>query len=71
MDIPTKNLSEYITRKGISLRNLSSHTGISYQALLDSLSRKGRGRDLRAGEFITICKFLEQDPRRFQDKTHK
>lgn len=70
MDIPTKNLSDYISKKGISLRNMALSTGISYQRLIDSLSQNGRGRDLRAGEFITICKFLDQDPIKFHERNY-
>ena len=62
MDIPTRALSKYVTEKGVNLSRVSEKTGISYQALRDSLSENGRKRDLRAGEFFQICSFLDINP---------
>lgn len=58
MDVPTQNLSEYVRSKGINLSKLSRDTGIPYTSLYDSLMNESRDRDLRAGEFFIICRFL-------------
>lgn len=39
--------------------------GIPYMALYDSLLNKDRNRDLKAREFMEVCKFLDVDPRVF------
>ena len=62
MDVPTRNLSKYIKDRGINLSNMSRETGIPYRALYDSLANPDRGRDLRAGELMDICRFLKIDP---------
>ena len=67
MDIPTKNLGEYVREKGITLTNMSRCTGIPYGALYDSLLSPKRKRDLRLGEALAICKFLGVDPMKFSE----
>lgn len=62
MDVPTRNLSRYIKTKGINLSKISRDTNIPYGALYDSLSNPERDRDLRAGEMLSICRFLGIDP---------
>jgi len=52
MDIPTRNLGEYVREKGINVTRMSEKTGIPYTALYDSLLHKNRERDLRVGEFF-------------------
>lgn len=66
MDNPTISLSRYVKDKGVSLKRISEKTGISYQVIRDSLSMNGRNRELRAGEFLSICEFLSLDPRCFE-----
>lgn len=68
MDAITENVSKYIKRMGINLTKVSKDTGISYTALYDSLLNKDRERDLKAKEFIAVCKFLGVDPMDFADK---
>lgn len=68
MDEPTRKLGKYVRETGISVVKISEQTGISYTALYDSLLHKGRDRDLRIGEFFSICKFLERDPMDFIDE---
>lgn len=68
MDIPTKNLSKYIKEKGINLSKMSRDTGISYMALYDSLLNSERDRDLRTGEFFSVCNFLSVNPVEFADE---
>jgi len=46
---------------------MAEKTGIPYTALYDSLLHKGRERDLRAGEFFSICVFLGVDPMIFAE----
>ena len=65
MDVPTRNLSRYVRDKGINLARMSRATGISYRALYDSLANPDRERDLRAGELMGICKFLDVNPMDF------
>lgn len=65
MNALTENVSSYIKRMGISLRKMSKDTGIPYMALYNSLSNKSRSRELKAKEFIDICKFLNVNPMEF------
>ena len=62
MDKPTQMISEYVSEKGINLSNLSVKTGIPYDSIYASLANKNRDRDLRGGELIAICAFLNLDP---------
>ncbi|NBH82858.1 XRE family transcriptional regulator [bacterium C-53] len=64
----TKNLSEYVKKRGINLSKMARDTGLSYSALYGSLIDSGRKRDLRDYEFMGICIFLGVDPRDFADK---
>lgn len=68
MDIPTKNLRKYVQSKGINLRNMAKSTGIPYGALYDSLLNTKRERDLRLGEALTVCAFLNVDPMDFAEQ---
>lgn len=68
MDVPTRNLSNYVRNKGINVTKLSAATGIPYMALYDSLLNTKRQRDLRFGEALLICSFLEVDPLDFAHK---
>lgn len=68
MDALTSNVSAYVKRIGINLTKMSNGTGIPYMALYDSLSNKDRNRDLKAREFMAICKFLNVNPMEFADK---
>ena len=61
----TQNLSQYIQNKGITVTKISEVTNISYQKLCRSLNTKNR--DLRAEEFLLICKFLNVNPYEFMD----
>lgn len=65
MSTYTKNLSEYVKKKGINLSKMARDTGISYSALYSSLMDSDRGRDLRDYEFMGVCFFLGVDPREF------
>ena len=67
MDIPTRNLSEYVKEKGINLAKMSRDTGIPYIALYDSLMNDSRDRDLRVGEFFAVCRFLGIKGEEFSD----
>jgi len=66
MDIPTQLVSNYVRNKGINLKKMSDATGIPYTVIYDSLQNKNRDRDLRVGEFLEICEFLEVDPKTFK-----
>lgn len=62
------NVSNYIKRLGINLTKVSKDTGIPYSALYDSLLNKDRDRDLKAKEFMAVCKFLNIDPMEFVEE---
>ena len=64
----TENVSRYVKDKGINLTKLAKGTGLSYTALYNSLMNQERSRDLRDDEFLSICEFLEIDPRQFAPK---
>ena len=68
MDIPTKNLGQYVREKGINITKMSRDTGIPYGALYDSLLNTKKKRDLRLGEALAVCAFLDVDPMDFADK---
>ena len=61
----TKQISEYIRKKGFNLSEISRKTGGPYMALYDSIANKKRDRDLRVDEFLALCKHLELDPMEF------
>lgn len=64
----TRNLSEYVRKKGINLSKVARDTGLSYSALYSSLMDSERERDLRDYEFMGICFFLDIDPRDFAEQ---
>lgn len=68
MDTITKNVSDYIKKMGINLTKVSKDTGVPYMALYDSLLNKERNRELKAKEFISVCKFLNVNPMDFADQ---
>lgn len=68
MDSITRNLAIYVRDKNINLSQMHRETGISYMALYDSLMNPDRDRNLRAGELVAICKFLDVNPMDFADK---
>ena len=67
MSLVTKNVSRYITDKGINVKELSRSTGIPYNNLYTSLKASYRERDLRDDELLAICQHLEVDPMRFAE----
>lgn len=71
VDIPTRNLSNYVKEKGINISKMSRDTGVSYMALYDSLLNADRDRDLRAGELFLVCRFLGVNPMDFAETLKK
>lgn len=71
MDVPTKNLGQYVRDKGINITNMAKITGISYSALYNSLLNNKKKRDLRFGEALTICAFLNVDPMDFAEEEER
>ena len=59
MSAYTKNLSEYIKKRGINLSKVARETGISYSALYSSLMDSGRERDLNTGAVMYLHHFSE------------
>lgn len=68
MDALTKNVSNYVKERGISVSQMARKTGIPYGALYDSLLHSERDRELRANELIAICNYIGVDPMFFADK---
>lgn len=54
MDGATKQISEYIRKKGFNLSEISRKTGVPYMALYDSVANEKRDRDLRVDEFLAL-----------------
>lgn len=67
MSTYTKNLAEYVKKRGINLSKVARDTGIPYYSLYSSLMDSDRARDLRDYEFMGVCLFLGVDPRDFAD----
>lgn len=59
-DAATINVSNYVSKMGINISALSRETGIPDGILRRSIVK--RERDLRAGEFMSICNFLGKPP---------
>lgn len=59
-DAVTMNVSNCIKQMGVNISALSRKTKISDNALRRSIVNGER--DLRAGEFMDICKFLGRNP---------
>ncbi|MDE7055248.1 MAG: hypothetical protein K2O84_10635 [Oscillospiraceae bacterium] len=59
-DAVTMNVSDCVKQMGVNISALSRKTKISDNALRRSIVN--RERDLRAGEFMDICKFLGKNP---------
>lgn len=68
MEDITIKLRDYILSRGINIHKLAYSLGIPYNKLRASFSLTGRGRELRASEFIPICIFLQLDPFQFVDQ---
>lgn len=71
MSTYTKNLADYVKKRGINLSKVARDTGLSYSALYSSLMGSDRDRDLRDYEFMSICLFLDIDPREFAEKSQE
>ena len=69
LSVYTKNLSDYVKRRGINLSKVARDTGLSYSVLYRSLMDSDRERDLRDYEFMGVCLFLGVDPRDFAEET--
>ena len=65
---PTKELSNYLSTRGIAIAAIQQGTGLSRQVLYSSLGKNGT-RELRADEFLQVCVFVEVDPMKFAPKT--
>lgn len=68
MDGVTLAVAKYVRNKGIAISTISEKTGISCGVLYPSL-RVEPARRLRADEFMSICSFLDVDPRKFTAET--
>ena len=61
----TTNLGKYLRKKEVNLSKLSRDTGIQYNLLYASVWDRKRVRELRADEFLSICKALGIEPMDF------
>ena len=68
MSVVTRNVSEYVRKKGIYLSELSRSSKIQYRAIYDSLAKPVRDRFVRDHELIIFCSFLGVDRLDFADK---
>lgn len=57
---PERMIAGEIKSRGMSIKFLSERTGVPYGRLQPSLSGN---RELRADEFLSICSFLQIDPK--------
>ena len=55
----TERVERYLKDHKVNLLDLSKKTGITYTQLYNSVGNKKRVRELRADEFLSICKALE------------
>lgn len=65
MSVVTKGVSEYVRKQGINLTKMAREIEVPYVCLYDSLLNDKRDRELRADEFMKVCKFLRRDPKEF------
>lgn len=65
MSVVTKNVATYVKEKGINISKMSRDTEIPYAALYTSLCDEERERPLRADELLSVCGYLDIDPRKF------
>lgn len=64
MDV-SKALGVYIRDRGYNLAEVARKTGLKYRSLYLGLYGDKK-RELRAGEFLTLCVFLDIDPRKLK-----
>lgn len=64
----SNKIGNYIKGKGYNLSEIARKTGLNYKNLYASLYDSRSNRDLRAQELITLCIFLDVDPRMFAEK---
>jgi len=63
-DRATRKLSEYVVDNNISLKDICRETGLEYH-YLNSIINLGE-RDLSSEEFLEICGYIDEDPRKFK-----
>ena len=68
MEEIVREIKNAITEKGIKLTKVSEHTGIEYQRLSRIFNQNAA---LLASEFISLCSFLEIDPKSFMNNLSK
>lgn len=61
-----KRIALEIKRRGMTIRAVSNMSGVPYSKLQPSLQER---RELRAEEFLSICKILDMDPMAIAKKT--
>ena len=60
-----KWLAGIIKERSINLSEMARKTEIPYQSLNDSFFSKGRNRELRSSELLSICVYLGVNPMDF------
>ncbi|HCA28868.1 MAG TPA: hypothetical protein DEP23_04510 [Ruminococcaceae bacterium] len=62
MNDVTSEISKFVKDKGFQIKIIAQKTGLSQNALYNSMSGK---RKLRADEYLAICDFIGKDPKDF------
>ena len=64
-----ESISKCIEEKGIALSAVSRKTGIPYMSLYNSLMNRKSTWELRGRELVSVCAFLDIDPRDFAEES--
>lgn len=62
-----KWIAGIIKERSINLSEMARKTEIPYQSLYDSFFSKGRSRELRSSELLSICVYLGVNPMDFAE----
>lgn len=63
-DKASKNLSRYILDNHIDINEICRETGLNYNNINKIISENGKSLDV--DEFLEICNYINQDPKRFK-----
>ncbi len=63
-DNASKNLSRYIIDNHIDINEICRETGLNYNNVNKSISENGKSFDV--DEFLEICNYINQDPKKFK-----
>lgn len=63
-DKASRNLSRYIVENNIDIDEICKESGIGYNSLNESINLGQR--NLEVDEFLEICNFIDEDPKKFK-----